>query len=351
MGLRTRAVTFVGPRQVEIREQTLPDASAEDVTVHTLYSGISAGTEMNVFRGTAPQWHSKRDPATGLFRETSQPDWSYPRAYGYAAVGQITQIGKSVPASAKLAVGDLVYSYTPHATKSVAHWSGIVRLPALADLHAGVLLANLNTALNGVLDARPVLGDVVVVSGLGVIGLLATQLLRRGGPTLIIGVDKIEQRRELAGRFGADVVIDPTDASVAERVRSLTDDRGADIVIEVSGAAPALNEAIRTVGYGGKVVVLSWYNENLGSVNLAGEFHHNRPRVVSSQVGGINPELGPLWPLERRKALATSLLGSMLLEPLITHEFPFEEAAKAYTTIDEGGHDVVQCVFSYDPRP
>ena len=83
---------------------------------------------------------------------------------------------------------------------------------------------------------------------------------------------------------------------MAERVRSLTDDRGADIVIEVSGAAPALNEAIRTVGYGAKVVVLSWYRGNLESVDLAGEFHHNRPRIVSSQVGGINPELGPYGP-------------------------------------------------------
>ncbi len=218
-------------------------------------------------------------------------------------------------------------------------------------LAVGVFVANLNTALNGVLDARPVLGDVVVVSGLGVIGLLVTQLLRRCGPALIVAVDTVEQRRELATRFGADVVIDPSGGSVAERVRSLTDDRGADIVIEVSGAAPALNEAIRTVGYGAKVVVLSWYSGDLGAVNLAGEFHHNRPRIVSSQVGGINPELGPLWPLDRRKALATSLLDGMLLEPLITHEFPFEEAAKAYATIDEGDHDVVQCVLSYDPSP
>ena len=199
MSLQARAVTFVGPRQVEVRDQSLPDPGAEDVAVHTLYSGISAGTEMNVFRGTAPQWHSKRDPATGLFRETNQPEWSYPLAYGYAAVGQITQIGESVPASAKLSVGDLVYTYTPHATESVAPWSGVVRLPPLADPRAGVFVANINTALNGVLDARPVLGDVVVVSGLGVIGLLVTQLLRRSGPTLIVAVDTVEQRRELAG--------------------------------------------------------------------------------------------------------------------------------------------------------
>ena len=137
--------------------------------------------------------------------------------------------------------------------------------------HAGAFVANLNTALNGVLDARPVIGDVVVVSGLGVIGLLITQLLRRTGATLIISVEVVERRRQFAARFGADVVMDPSEGSIAERVRALTDNRGADIVIEVSGAPAALNEAIRTVGYGAKVVVLSWYGQNLGAVNLAGE--------------------------------------------------------------------------------
>lgn len=347
MSLHAETVMFLAPRHVEVQERALPEPSEGQVVVRALYSGISAGTEMNVYRGLAPQWHTRRDRTTGLFVPTETPEWSYPLAYGYAAVGKVEMIGGSVPPSAGLSVGQLVFSYTPHASKSVARWEDLVPLPDLPDPRLGVFLANVNTALNGVLDARPSLGDVVVVSGLGVIGLVIVQLLRRSGVGLVVGVDGIQRRRELARSLGADVALEPSETLVAQRVRELSENRGADIAIEVSGAAPALNEAIRAVGYGGRVVVLSWYGGSFETLNLAGEFHHNRPRVISSQVGGINPDLGPLWSVRRRQALATSLLTELSLEPMITQEFPVDQAAKAYQAIDTGDQSVVQCVLSY----
>lgn len=347
MSLQTETVMFLGPRHVEVQGRSLPEPSGGQVVLRTLHSGISAGTEMNVFRGAAPQWRTRRDPETALFVPTEAPDWSYPLAYGYAAVGRVEQVGASVPASAGLSIGDLVFSYTPHSSRSIANWDALVPLPHLDEPRLGVFLANVNTGLNGLLDARPSFGDVVVVSGLGVIGLIVVQLLRRSGAGLVVGIDGIERRRQLGQSLGAHVVMDPAEGSVAERVRALTDNRGADIVIEVSGAAPALNEAIRTVGYGGRVVVLSWYGGTFESLSLAGEFHHNRPRIISSQVGGINPDLGPLWSMQRRRALATTMLTDLSLEPLITHEFPIKQAAKAYEAIDTGDQDVVQCVLSY----
>ena len=89
------------------------------------------------------------------------------------------------------------------------------------------------------------------------------------------------------------MVLSP-DERVAEHTRQMTDNRGADLVIEVSGAVPALHEAIRTAGYNGTVIVMSWYAGTFESLSLSGEFHHNRPRIISSQVAGISPELGPL---------------------------------------------------------
>jgi len=347
MAIQAKTVMFTGPGQLDVRDRALPEPAPDQVVVRTLYSGISAGTEMNVFRGLAPQWHARRDPTTALFANDDGPEWTYPLAYGYASVGRVETIGPSVPPAANLSVGDLVFTYTPHSSVSVVRWGDLVVLPSLADPRLGVFIANLNTALNGALDARPSLGDVVVVSGLGVIGLILVQLLRRAGVASIVAVDLLEQRRLLAKHFGADVVLNPGDGGVAEHVRSLTHNRGADIVIEVSGAAPALNEAIRTVGYNGRVIVMSWYGANLGSLSLAAEFHHNRPRLIASQVGGINPDLGPLWSVQRRRDLATSLVDQVQLEPLVTHEFPVDEALKAYTLIDQGDPEVVQCVLSY----
>ena len=336
---------ITAPRNVAVQSLPVPSPGPTEILVRTWYTGISAGTEMNVYRGVAPQWKTRQDPDTGLFTPTSEPQWTYPLAYGYAAVGEVTQVGAEVHSPA---VGDLVFTYTPHSQFAVLPAEQAIVLPELTDPRIGVLTANLNTALNGVLDAHPSLGDVVVVSGLGVIGLLVVQLLRRAGVGLIIAVDSVEQRGKLAERFGADVVLDPRDP-VAQRVRELTGNRGADIVVEVSGASTALNEAIRTVGYGGKVVAMSWYGGTFDNLSLAGEFHHNRPRIISSQVGGVSPELGPLWSVPRRKKLTNELLARLDLQPLLTHTLPIEKAAEAYQLVDSRPEDLVQALLTYRP--
>lgn len=340
---RARQVVITGPRQVEVREVDVASPGPGEVRIATLFSGISAGTEMNVYRGIAPQWHLHRDPATALFHRTDTPDWTYPFVYGYANVGRVVDVGEVVTSRK---AGDLVFTYMPHQSMVLAAAESAVPIGGAVDPRHAVLNSNLNTALGGVLDAHPSLGDAVVVSGLGVIGLLVTQLVRRAGAGLVVGVDRLASRRELARRLGADEVIDPREG-VAEKVRALTQNRGADIVIEVSGAAPALNEAIRTAGFAGRVVAISWYGGSFESLSLAGEFHHNRPRIISSQVGSISPDLGPLWSTARRQEVVTRLLSELELAPLFTHEFPIERASDAYAAVDEAAEGLVQCVLTY----
>lgn len=341
---RARAAVLTGPRKVEVRDVEVPPPGPGEVQIATLFSGISAGTEMNVYRGTAPQWHLHRDPATKLFSRAESPDWSYPFVYGYANVGRVAAVGVGVESPS---AGDIVFSYTPHQSLVVSQADAAVVLPdGVAPKH-GVLNANLNTALNGVLDARPALGDTVVVFGLGVIGLLTTQLVRRAGAGIVVGVDGLESRRRIAKGLGADVVLDPREG-VAEKVRALTKNRGADVVIEVSGAPPALNEAIRTAGFAGRVIAVSWYRGSFEGLSLAGEFHHNRPRIISSQVGSMSPDLGPMWDTTRRQELVSRLLTELELAPLFTHEFPIDRAAEAYAAVDELADGVFQCVLTYD---
>jgi 2-desacetyl-2-hydroxyethyl bacteriochlorophyllide A dehydrogenase len=335
-------VTITAPREVELLDAPTPSPDRGQVLIRTAYSGVSAGTEMNVYRGVAPQWSQRQDPATGLFLG-DQPEWSYPLVYGYANVGVVEELG---PAVSGVSVGDTVFSYRPHCRRVVADATDVVPLPELPDLRRGVFLANLNTALTGVLDARPSLGSAVVVSGLGVIGLLVTQLVRRAGVGLLIGVDPVEQRRQLALEAGADLVYDPGEP-VPELVRERTAGRGADIVIEVSGAPAALGQAIRTAGFNALVVAMSWYGGSFEGVTLSGEFHHNRVRIQSAQMGAVNPDLGPLWSIERRMALATELLAQLPLERYITHEFRPEHAGEAYAMLDRLAEPALQCVFDF----
>jgi threonine dehydrogenase-like Zn-dependent dehydrogenase len=341
-GRTNECVTITGPREVTAVSNDIPVPSPNEVLIRTAFSGISAGTEMNVYRGDAPQWRSRQDADSGLF-VPGEAEWTYPLVYGYANVGTVEEVGGAVTA---VAPGAHVFSYRPHCSWVTAPEGAVVMLPELPDLRRGVFVANLNTAFNGVLDARPSVGDVVAVSGLGVIGLLLVRLLRRSGAGLVIGVDRLDYRRLHALDAGADHVFDPGD-EVAEAVRELTGGRGADIVVEASGAASALNDAIRIVGVEGLVIALSWYGGTFEGLRLGGEFHHNRVRIRSSQVGAVNPDLSPRWTPERRMACALDLLAELPLEEYITHTYAPADAQAAYSLLDAPSEDVIQCVFSF----
>ncbi len=346
MSLSTQSLYFTGPRAVEIRTEALDGPGAGQVLLDLAVSGISAGTELNVFRGLAPQWRQSMDPKTRLFSDAHGSDWSWPARYGYAAVGRVAELGKDVGSLAK---GDLVFAYVPHGRHALLDANAVVPLGELEDAEIGVFFANLNTAYNGILDANIPLGADVVVSGLGVIGQMVVRLLARNGARQIIAVDTIAQRRELALAGGATIALDPREGPIAERVRDLTEGRGADTVIEVSGAAPALNEAIRTAGFNGTVIAMSWYGGTFESLSLSGEFHHNRPRIISSQVGSVNPFLGPLWSVGRRGRIAREYLDSLApdLKGFITHRVPLAEAGRGYNLLDQGSPDVMQVLIDY----
>lgn len=344
--MSTKSLYFTGPRAVEIRTESLDGPGVGQVLLNLKVSGISAGTELNVFRGLAPQWRQAMDPATRLFSDAHGSDWSWPARYGYAAVGRVAELGRDV---GSLHRGDLVFAYVPHGQHAIVDAGAVVPLGDLDDAEIGVFIANLNTAYNGILDANIPLGADVVVSGLGVIGQLVTRLLARNGARQIIAVDTIEQRRKFALAGGATIALDPRGAPLAERVRDLTEGRGADYVIEVSGAAPALNEAIRTAGFNGTVIAMSWYGGTFESLSLSGEFHHNRPRIISSQVGTVNPYLGPLWSLARRGKIAREYLSALApdLKGFITHRVPLDEAGRGYDLLDQGSPEVMQVLIDY----
>lgn len=341
----TPCLFFTGPRRAEVRDVAIGEPGPGEVLVRAVATGVSAGTELNVYRGTAPQWRRRQDPRTRRFVATNEPDWRYPLAYGYSCVGEIAAVGAGVEASR---LGELVFAYAPHRGYSVVRAERTIALPAAVAPEVAVMLANLNTAYNGVLDARPMLGGALVVFGLGIVGQLVVRLAARTGQHRLVVVDGIGQRRELALAGGATHALDPGRDRVAEAVRELTEGRGADLVIEVSGAPAALNEAIRTAGCDGTVVAMSWYGGSFESLDLMGEFHHNRVRIRSSQVGAVDPALGPLWTTQRRMARAVEGLASLDLRPLVTHCASIVRAPEMLALLDTRPADAMQVVLTYD---
>src|SRR5437016_3235934 len=185
------------PRRVELRHEPLPDLGPHAVRVDAIASAISHGTEMLVFRGQVPD-------GLELDLPTLRGSFAFPIKYGYASVGRIVETGAAVR---NLAIGDAVFVHHPHQSTYVVPADLPIRLPDALDPELGVFLANIETAINVVLDAAPRFGERVAVFGQGVVGLLITQLLRRTGVGLIMAVDPLARRRELASQFGADVAL------------------------------------------------------------------------------------------------------------------------------------------------
>jgi len=344
--MKAKAIQFSGPRQLEIVEETLPEVGEGQIRIKSAYSGISHGTEMNVYRGDAPMWTMQQDPETRLFIETEEPQWQYPLKYGYCCVGHVTETGTEVTA---LAPGDPVFCFAPHQTENVLSARSVLPLTKEVELKTGVLVANLSTTFNGLLDADVHLNECVVVFGQGVLGQLAVQWAKMSGASPVVAVDLIDKRLEISKQVsGADVTLNPNQVGdVAMEVRKMTENRGADIVYELSASDRALHEAIRTACYNGKVIVMSWYPGTLSNVALGAEFHHNRIQLICSQTGGTRPALSHRWNMQRRLRSVVELMPQLNLEPLITDVVSFDHAARAYELIDRHPEDTLQVVFQY----
>ena len=329
------SVWFPRAREVEIRSETVGAPGVGEVRIRALASGLSHGTEMLVFRGQVPA-------NLALDLPTLAGSYGFPIKFGYASVGQVIAVGAGV---AGLAPGDRVFVHHPHQQEYLASAAAAVRLPDRLPPELGVFLANCETALNVVLDAHPRLGEEVAVIGQGVVGLLLTQLLNLAGAR-VTAVEPIAIRRELAMRCGADEAVTPDDALA--RIATRTNGRGADVVIEASGNANALQLAIDAAAFQSAVVVCSWYGTKPVSLDLGSRFHRARLRLVSSQVSELDPALAPRWDRQRRREISLSLLGELLLGPLITHRIPFARAAEAYELVDQRPEETVQVILTYD---
>lgn len=333
------SVWFTGPRTVELRTSTAKPPGPGEVRVAALFSGISHGSELMVYRGEVPT-----ELSLDSTLPTLQGSFSFPVKYGYSNVGRVVDVGEGAN---ELAEGDLVFAFNPHESYYTVPDKIVIKLPVELDPRLGIFAANVETAVNVLLDAAPRLGERVAVIGQGVVGLLITQLVRRAGAGLIVTSDLYEKRRQLSRAAGADEALDPSAEDLSERVSALTGGAGADVVIEASGQPRTLDSAIRVAAHEGRVVVVSWYGSKRAELALGGDFHRKRLTLKSSQVSNLDPSLTPRWTIRRRRELAVKLLSELLLDELITDVLPLDRAAEAYRLIDERRAEVLQVILDY----
>jgi 2-desacetyl-2-hydroxyethyl bacteriochlorophyllide A dehydrogenase len=334
---------FTAPREVEVREETLPELGATDVLVETVCSAISAGTEMLIYQGRFP-----RDLETDSIISGMRGGFKYPLAYGYASVGVIRETGKQVDGSWR---DQLVFAFQPHTSHFICKPESLLPIPSSLSSEASSFLPNMETAINLVQDGAPILGERVLILGQGVVGLLTAALLNEFPLDTLVTVDRFDLRCQMSkvecqtSNVARCQILDSSRIDFREQALASLH-QGADLTFELSGNPAALNDAIALTTFSGRIVIGSWYGEKSVEVHLGGSFHRSRIKLISSQVSSISPDLSGRWNKRRRFDIAWKALERIGPEKWITHHFELEEAQKAYRLLDENPEQAVQVLFS-----
>ena len=295
-GLRLDAYAYwlCRPGVGKIRPVSLPPPGPDDVVVRTLHSGISRGTETLVFRGGVPegQYAVMRAP----FQDGEFPG---PVKYGYLSVGVVEHGPPEL-------VDRIVFCLYPHQTAYVVPARSVVVVPEDVPARRAVLAGTVETAVNALWDAAPLLGDRVAVVGAGMVGCCVARLLARIPGVRVTLVDVDTRRSAVAADLGVEFAV-PAEAA---------GDR--DLVVHTSATSSGLQTSLDLLAPEGTVIDLSWYGDADVTLSLGGEFHSRRLGIRASQVGMVSPARRATRTTTDRLALALDLLRDPAFDALLT---------------------------------
>ncbi|MFG3296013.1 zinc-binding alcohol dehydrogenase [Streptomyces sp. NPDC048179] len=311
MNSSARAFWLRSPGHGELRDVTLTGPGEGEVLVRSLYSGVSRGTETLVFRGGVPE--SQHAVMRAPFQEGEFPG---PVKYGYLNVGVVEQGPDEL-------IGRTVFCLYPHQTRYVVPVSAVTVVPERVPPARAVLAGTVETAVNALWDAAPLIGDRIAVIGGGMVGCSVAALLARFPGVRLQLVDADPARAKTAEALGVDFAA-PEDAL-----------DGCDLVVHASATEQGLTRALELLAPEGTVLELSWYGDRRIALPLGEAFHSRRLTVRSSQVGTVSPRRSGRSYADRL-ALSLDLLADPALDALITGESAFEELPELLPKLASG---------------
>jgi NADPH:quinone reductase-like Zn-dependent oxidoreductase len=362
MAGRVRSLGVAQPGRVAFYEWD--DAPPQDGQFHveTLYSGLSAGTELTFVKGTNPYLHASWDAELGVFCE-GEPALRYPlRQFGYMQVGRVTHSRTEAATP-----GELVAMAYGHKTAHTAdpRTDRVVAMPPDLDPMLGIYLAQMGPiCANGLLYAAAdllgpsavglgdgVRGRQVLIIGAGVVGLLTGLFAKLHGAAAVAVLDVTGPRLNAAEALGLQP-LDDRDGQAWRRLKTRwrhgPQDRGADVVFQCRGQATALATALRTVRPQGTVIDLAFYQGGAPEVRLGEEFHHNGLSLRCAQIARVPRGLAHLWDRQRLATETIPLLrayGQLIREHVITDVIPLDDAPQLIDDLVQRRRHAIQVVL------
>jgi NADPH:quinone reductase-like Zn-dependent oxidoreductase len=312
------------PGRGEIRSVAVPAPQGGEVLVRTLRSGVSRGTETLVFRGGVPpsQYAAMRAP----FQDGDFPG---PVKYGYLNVGVVEQGPPELS-------GRTVFCLYPHQTSYVVPAGAVTVVPDDVPPARAVLAGTVETAVNALWDAGPLIGDRVAVVGAGMVGCCVARLLARFPAVEVTLVDVDPSRSEVAAALGAGFAR-PEDA-----------EGGCDLVVHTSATSAGLQRSLDLLAPEGTVLDLSWYGDTEVRLSLGGAFHVGRLGIHASQVGTVSPARSARRTTADRLALALELLRDPAFDALVTGASRLDELPDVMARLADGSLPALCHTITYD---
>lgn len=295
-----------------LRKEALPAVGPGQVRVRTLHTAISRGTESLVLRGAVPVNEHERMRAP--FQEGDFPG---PVKYGYLNVGTVEE------GDARLR-GRTVFTLYPHQSDFIVGVHAVALVPEGIPPRRAVLAGAVETAVNILWDAGPLIGDRISVVGAGMIGG-AIACLARGIPGAdVVLVDIDPAKSALAGALGV-AFAGPHEAP-----------RDRDVVIDASGSEDGLQSALEMAATDGEVIEASWFGDRPVRLALGADFHSRRLTIRSSQVGAVSGRRRGSRSSRDRLTLALRLLRDPAFDALLGSSSPWTDLPRVMAGIADG---------------
>jgi predicted dehydrogenase/threonine dehydrogenase-like Zn-dependent dehydrogenase len=345
----------------QLAEVPAPSAGSGQLFIHTTASLVSAGTERMLVEFGKATWVEKvhqqpdkvrmvldkvRTDGLAVTVEAVRSKLDQPLALGYCNVGRVAELGLGVEG---FAVGDRVVSNGKHAELVCVPKNLCARIPDSVSDESAAFAVLAAIGLQGIRLAKPTLGECVVVTGLGLIGLLTVQMLRAQG-CRVLGVDLDPGRLILARQFGAELVVNPgKGADVQAAAQTFSRGRGVDAVIIAASTKSnePVNQAAKMCRTRGRIVLVGmtglelsradFYEKEL-SFQVSCSYGPGRYDPAYEEGGQDYPVGFVRWTEQRNFEAVLDLMASGQIDvaPLITHRFPLERAVDAYALLTSG---------------
>ncbi|MGE4282439.1 MAG: zinc-dependent dehydrogenase [Clostridia bacterium] len=335
-----RAVVLYGPNDFRTAEVDKPQISEEEILIKIKASAI-CGTDLRILEGKKTK------------------DVRYPSVIGHEMAGVIDEVGSSVQG---YAVGDRVaiapvipchgcyyclsgrenacqnrvaigyqfdggfaeYVKIPAIAIKYGH---VVKLPGHVSFEEGALAEPLSCCINGIKKAGVALNDTVLIVGAGPIGLMHLQLAKAAGASKVIVSEPIENRRMMAGKFGADIVVNPVSENLKEIIMQHTDGYGADKIIMAIGVPSIVNDTLKLARKGGTINLFAGFAGTGECTIEANVIHYNEINVNGTSA---------FTRLDYMSAVSLIASGKVNVKDLVSHVYKIGDFTKAYETCKSG---------------